>query len=67
MSMAKLFEILDGLEKRTRPLMEAARAHLAADKGEAALKPWNQPQALSGDSAKELDPYFPFENAVDVW
>lgn len=67
MSKAKLFEILDGLEKRTRPLMERARARLAAEKGPGALEPWNSPQALSGDSAKEMDPYFPFENAVDVW
>lgn len=67
MTKAKLFEILDGLEKRTRPLMDQARARLAAEKGAAALEPWNSPQALSGDSAKEMDPYFPFENAVDVW
>jgi len=67
MTKDKLFEILDGLEKRTRPLMESARARLAAAKGASALEPWNQPQALSGDSAKQMDPYFPFENAVDVW
>jgi hypothetical protein len=67
MSKKQLFEILDSLELRTRPLMEKARARLAAEKGKDANLPWNQPQALSGDSSKQLDPYFPFENAVDVW
>ena len=67
MTKAKLFEILDGLEVRTRPLMDKALARLAAAKGAGALQPWNMPQALSGDTSRALDPYFPFENAVDVW
>lgn len=32
--------------------MEAARAKLAAEKGAAALEPWNMSQALSGDIEK---------------
>lgn len=67
MSKAELFAILDGLEQRTRPIMEQARKRLAAEKGEAALEPWNQSQALAGDTTRLLDPYFPFENAVDAW
>jgi hypothetical protein len=63
----RLFEILDGLEARTRPLMEAARARVAAEKGAAALQPWNLGHALSGDVTRAQDPYFPFEDAVDVW
>ncbi len=63
----RLFEILDGLEARTRPLMAAARAGVAAAKGEAALQPWNLGHALSGDVTRAQDPYFPFEDAVDVW
>lgn len=67
MTKQQLFEILDDLERRTKPIMDAARARLATDKGAAALEPWNIGQALSGDITKEMDPYFPFENAVDVW
>ena len=63
----KLFSILDGLEERTRPLMDAARARLASEKGSSALEPWNISQALSGEVAKLQDPYFPFEDAVDAW
>jgi len=33
-----LFEMLDGLDKQTRELMVSARATLAKEKGEAALK-----------------------------
>ena len=67
MSKRQLFEILDGLEQRTRPTMEKARARLAAEKGAAALEPWNISQALSGDTTRALDPYLPFEGAVDAW
>lgn len=69
MSKAQLFEILDSLEKRTLPIMEKARARLAQEnaQGAAALEPWNISQALAGDATRALDPYFPFENAVDVW
>eukprot|EP00193_Tetraselmis_chui_P018148 CAMPEP_0177782156 /NCGR_PEP_ID=MMETSP0491_2-20121128/18288_1 /TAXON_ID=63592 /ORGANISM="Tetraselmis chuii, Strain PLY429" /LENGTH=772 /DNA_ID=CAMNT_0019302379 /DNA_START=172 /DNA_END=2490 /DNA_ORIENTATION=- len=63
----RLFEILGGLEEKTRPLMEEARQALANDKGEEALKPWNMGYYLTGDIEKEMDPYFPFEDAVDVW
>ena len=67
MSKAQLFEILDGLERRTLPIMDKARARLAQEKGAAALEPWNQSQALAGDASRALDKYFPFENAADVW
>ena len=62
-----LFEMLDSLEERTRPIMEAARKRLAEDKGDDALQPWNISQALSGESAKLKDPYFPFAGAVSAW
>lgn len=45
---ARLFSMLDGLEERTRPLMQEARAALAADKGAAALEPHNIGHALAG-------------------
>ena len=67
MTKRELFEILDELERRTRPLAAAARERLAAAKGPAALEPWNRPAALAGESERALDPYFAFEDAVSVW
>jgi Zn-dependent oligopeptidase len=64
---ARLFEILDGLEQRTRPLMATARARVASEKGAEALAPWNLGYVLSGDVTKAQDPYHPFEDAVDIW
>ncbi|KAK9843964.1 hypothetical protein WJX81_000584 [Elliptochloris bilobata] len=66
-SKRELFKMLAPLEERTRPLTAAARAALAASKGADALEPWNLSYALSGDVERELDPYFPFEGAVDAW
>ena len=63
----RLFEILDGLEARTRPVMEAARAWVAATHGAAALQPWNIGFATAGDVTVAQDPYFPFEDAVEAW
>mmetsp|Transcript_27964 Transcript_27964/g.82224 ORF Transcript_27964/g.82224 Transcript_27964/m.82224 type:complete len:689 (-) Transcript_27964:163-2229(-) len=62
-----LFEILDRLERDTRPIMEEARARFAEEKGEDALLPWNISFEMSGDVTKKLDPYFPFEKAVERW
>lgn len=64
---AVLFEILDKLERDTRPLMETALRQLAVEKGEAALQPENIGYFMSGDISKLKDPYFPFEDAVDIW
>ena len=61
------FEMLDGLEKATRPILENALTKLESEKGKDALKPWNLAYALSGELTRELDPYFPFENAPEVW
>ncbi|KAF5828250.1 oligoendopeptidase [Dunaliella salina] len=63
----RLFEIMDDLEARTRPIMVAARQKLAAEKGPEALEPYNMGYMLSGDTEKAMDPYYPFEDAVDVW
>jgi hypothetical protein len=45
---AKLFEILDDLEKKTRPIMEEARKQLMQSKGKEAAEPWNISYALAG-------------------
>lgn len=63
----RLFEIMDDLEGKTRSLMEEARRKLADEKGEDALEPHNISHALAGDTTRMTDPYFPFEDAVDVW
>mmetsp|Transcript_12072 Transcript_12072/g.36231 ORF Transcript_12072/g.36231 Transcript_12072/m.36231 type:complete len:656 (-) Transcript_12072:500-2467(-) len=67
MTKETLFGIMDGLEKDSRPIMEAARASIAKEKGDAALEPWSLSYSIAGDTEKALDPYFAFENAVDVW
>jgi len=64
---AKLFEVLDKLEARTRELQQAARKKLAAEKSDAVLLPWNTGYMLAGDLTKKQDPYFPFELAVEMW
>lgn len=45
---ARLFEIMDDLEEKTRPIMQEARQRLAKDKGEAALEAHNIGYALAG-------------------
>jgi len=67
MTKKELFEILQNLEERTRPLAAAARERLASYKGRDALEAWNRPAALAGESERALDPYFSFEDAVSVW
>lgn len=63
-----LFEILDTLEKGTRPIMEEARDLFAKEKGGAnALEPWNQGFLMAGDVTRRMDPYFPFEKSVEQW
>ena len=44
----KLFEILDDLEKGTRPIMANAREELACCFGKDALEPWNTSFKMSG-------------------
>lgn len=63
----KLFQILDTLEKGTRDLQIQARKRLAQEKGEDVLKPWNTGYMMAGNITKKLDPYFPFEKAVEMW
>eukprot|EP00611_Tribonema_gayanum_P015560 TRINITY_DN2741_c0_g1_i1.p1 TRINITY_DN2741_c0_g1~~TRINITY_DN2741_c0_g1_i1.p1 ORF type:complete len:644 (+),score=223.31 TRINITY_DN2741_c0_g1_i1:81-2012(+) len=63
----RLFEIMDGLEERTRPQLERARAALSASKGASALEPFNLDFAMAGDLEARADAYFPFERAVEAW
>lgn len=54
MSKDKLFEILDGLEKGTRPLMEASMRELENRHGAAALEPWNTSFMLAGSVMEKM-------------
>lgn len=65
MSKQKLFEILDGLESGTRPIMEESRKELEKRHGADALKPWNTSFKLSGSILEKMDPYFPFSKAPE--
>ena len=66
-SKAKLFEILDGLEEGTRPLMVKAREKLEERHGKAALNPWNTGFMMAGSVIKKMDPYFPFSKSVESY
>merc|ERR1719343_1168846 len=66
-SKVRLFDILDTLEKGTRDLQAQARKRLEEEKGEAALQPWNKDHMMAGSVTKKLDPFFPFEKAVENW
>jgi oligoendopeptidase F len=67
MSKVKLFEILDGLEQGTRPIMESARKELENRFGKEALEPWNQSFKMAGSVVKKMDPYFPFAKAPEQY
>ena len=62
---AKLFEMLDGLEEGTRPIMKEAREEFTRRYGENGLKPWNMPYKMKGSIVAKMDPYFPFSVAVE--
>lgn len=62
-----LFGILDQLNADTRPILSQALTALRESKGATATEPHNLSFTLSGDVSKQKDPYFPFENSVDVW
>ncbi|KAL3147698.1 hypothetical protein ABBQ32_002443 [Trebouxia sp. C0010 RCD-2024] len=66
-SKRELFQKLAPLEEATRPIMAEARTTLQQKKSASALQPWNISYSLSGDIEREMDPFFPFEEAVDVW
>jgi Zn-dependent oligopeptidase len=61
----RLFEIVDGLEKGSRPIQDKARKELAERYGEKALEPWNTSYMMAGSIVKEMDPYFPFAKSVE--
>jgi predicted house-cleaning noncanonical NTP pyrophosphatase (MazG superfamily) len=53
-SKQRLFEILDGLEEGTRPLMVKAREELEKKHGKTALDPWNTGFLMAGSVIKKM-------------
>lgn len=66
-SKREVFELLDDLERRTRDGARRAVEALASTHGATALRPWNLFFVTQGDSTRELDPFFPFADAVRRW
>jgi oligoendopeptidase F len=67
MSPAELFAILDDFERRTAAANARGLAALEKAQGKGALEPWNIRFRMSGGVAREIDPYFPFELALERW
>ncbi|MCA6998534.1 M3 family metallopeptidase [Dickeya solani] len=67
MTPEQLFAILDRFEEQTRDANLRSLRQLAAEKGEAALQPWNVRYASTGDVTRQLDPYFPFSESLSRW
>ncbi len=67
MTPEALFAILDDFERRTATASAGGLAFLEKSHGPGALKPWNLRYRMSGDVTREIDPYFPFELALERW
>ncbi|MBZ0265429.1 peptidase M3 [bacterium] len=66
-SKEKLFELLDELEVNTREACKKYVEGVKAEKGAAAIEPWNFDNATGGDLTAQKDPYIRFEAAFDSW
>lgn len=67
MTKHEVFELLDDLERRTRDRAQESLAELKAKHGPSVLEPWNLRYLAVGDISNELEPYFPFDQALDRW
>jgi len=67
LSKREVFAWLDELERLTRDAgrraIDDARARFGAER----ITPWNLHYLVSGDATRELDPYFPFQSAIETW
>tara|TARA_R110002096_G_scaffold408076_1_gene607111 strand:- start:29655 stop:31475 length:1821 start_codon:yes stop_codon:yes gene_type:complete len=63
MSKDAIFELLDGLMAKTKDAHESTLASME----ESERQPWNFRNAITGDMTREMDPYFPFAEAVERW
>ncbi|HTU63874.1 MAG TPA: hypothetical protein VMF89_35660, partial [Polyangiales bacterium] len=67
MSKAEVFAALDELEALTRDAAQRAIEQARAEHGSAKITPWNLNYLVAGDVTRELDPFFPFDAAIDRW
>ncbi len=67
MTPDQLFSILDDFIARTHDRCQSTLQELAAQKGAAALAPYNLRFYATGDVTRQLDPYVPFSRAVEDW
>jgi len=67
MSSAKLFEILDDFEARTREASLRGLSELTQQHGADATLPQNLRFRMSGDVTRQLDPYLSFGKGLQRW
>lgn len=67
MSKAEVFALLDELEAKTRDAALRAVEELRRQKGADQVTAWNIRYLVGGDVTRELDPYFPFAQALARW
>jgi Zn-dependent oligopeptidase len=67
MSTQELFDILDTFKEKTQKGMQELVDNVSSKNGESAIKAYNFKYHTSGEITKELDPYFPFEKALERW
>jgi oligoendopeptidase F len=65
MTKDELFSFFDKIYDKTKYAFENIRKLEESMPG--LRKPWNFGYMMSGDFAKEEDPYFQFENVIDFW
>lgn len=67
MTKAEVFALLDELEGKTRAAGQRAVEELKRQKGADQVAGWNLRFLVGGDVTRELDPYFPFAQALSRW
>ena len=67
MSKREVFARLDDLMARTKARADGSLAAFAKQHGEDALEPYNFLYLRAGETAKELNPYFPFAESLRRW
>jgi oligoendopeptidase F len=65
MSKDELFSIFDKIYEKTKYAFKNIRD--LEKKKPGLRKPWNFGYMMTGDFSKEEDPYFQFENVIDLW
>ncbi len=63
----EIFRNLEMLVKGIREKAERQLKEFEREKGDGALEPWNFVYLRAGSLVKELDPYFPFAEAIRRW